>query len=189
MLDYFKFAWRCIKFAWRGCWTKANEQAALLGGAILSVILFFLRGWLTKMNWIDAPTTWWGTAEYTAALAAGSVVAAFLVILFTRLVLAPARLYWEQHRRADALQTELSATQSSPDDSPNWPIDEVFSYLEPEVLDRPQDNLWQKAGDKIRDALSLGQLRIWGRPYKTKLGDWVGGHGGNGSGCAGQGRA
>ena len=47
-------------------------------------------------------------------------------------------------------------------------------YLEPEALDRPHDNLWQKAGDQIRDALSLGRLRIWGRPTKTKLGDWIG---------------
>jgi hypothetical protein len=174
MPDHFKFAWRCIKHAWRGCWTKAKQQAAVLGGLILAVVLFLLRDWLTKMGFMEAPTTWWGTAAYAVALAIGSVVAAFLVIFSCRLAVAPARLYWEQHRRADTLQAELSATQSSPDNGPNWPIHEVFSYLEPEVLDRPQDNLWQKAGDKIRDALSLGQLRIWGRPYKTKSGDWVG---------------
>lgn len=174
MIGQFKFAWRCIKHAWRGCWTKANEQAAVLGGIILAIVLFLVRGWLTRMDLIEAPTTLWGTAAYAVALTIGSIVAAFLALFFGRLIVAPARLYREQHKRADALQAELSSTQSSPDDGPNWPIHEVFSYLEPEVLDRPQDNLWQKAGDKIRDALSLGQLRIWGRPYKTKLGDWVG---------------
>jgi hypothetical protein len=57
---------------------------------------------------------------------------------------------------------------------PDWPIHEVFSYLEPEALDRPEESLWQKAGDEIRDALSLGRLKIWGRPSETDLGKWVG---------------
>lgn len=126
------------------------------------------------MNWIDAPTTIWGTAGFGVALAIASVILAFLVVFSGRLVLAPARLYWEQHVRADALREELKIVIGAPNEGPNWPIRELFFYLEPEALDRPHDNLWQKAGDQIRDALSLGRLRIWGRPTKTKLGDWIG---------------
>ncbi|HZR59849.1 MAG TPA: hypothetical protein VFA80_02675 [Xanthobacteraceae bacterium] len=174
MFGHLRFIWRCLKQAWRGCWTKANEQAAVLGGTILFIVLVLSRNWLKQMNWIDAPTTLWGTAGYTAALAAASAILAFLVIFSVRLVLAPARLYWEQHRRADTLQLELSAATAKPEDGPNWPIHELFSYLEPEVLDRPEDNLWEKAGNQIRDAFSLGQLRVWGRPSKTNLGDWIG---------------
>jgi hypothetical protein len=175
--DYFKFAWRCIKQAWRGCWTKANEWAALLGGTSLFLILYFARNRLEALKLIEAPTTYWGVAGYELALAVASVILAFLVIFMGRLVLAPATLYWEQYQKAGSLEADIEALKASnegADNGPNWPIHELFSYLEPEVLDRPQDNLWQKAGDKIRDALSLGRLRIWGRPSKTNLGDWVG---------------
>jgi hypothetical protein len=38
----------------------------------------------------------------------------------------------------------------------------------------PEHEGWEKAGDEIRDALSLGRLRIWGRLFKTDKGNWVG---------------
>jgi hypothetical protein len=174
MCKYLKFAWLCIRHAWRGCWTKANKNAAILGGAILAIVLFWSRGWLQELNWIEAPTSVPGTALFGLASAAASVVLAFLVIFAGRLVLAPSRLYWEQHTRAETLEAELTAAKADPDDGPNWPIHELFSYLEPEVLDRPQDKLWEKAGDEIRDAFSLGRLRVWGRPSETHLGKWVG---------------
>jgi hypothetical protein len=174
MGQHFKFVWLCIRHAWQGCWTKANESAAILGTAILTIALFWSREWLQKSNLIDAPTSVPGTAAFTLASAVASAVLAFLVIFVSRLVLAPSRLYWEQHTRAETLEAELTAAKADPDDGPNWPIHELFSYLEPEVLDRPQDNLWQKAGDEIRDAFSLGRLRVWGRPNETHLGKWVG---------------
>jgi len=174
MSKLFKFAWLCIRYAWRGCWTKANELATLLGGAILTVVLILLRDWLRGLNLIEAPTSIPGTAAFTLALAVASLLIAFLVIFAGRLVLAPARLYWEQYARAETLEAELTAAKADPDDGPNWPIHELFSFLEPEVLNRPQDNLWQKAGDEIRDAFSLARLRVWGRPSETHLGKWVG---------------
>jgi hypothetical protein len=175
MGNHFKFAWLCIRHAWRGCWTKANgSAAAILGGAILTVVLFSSRDWLQELNLIEAPTSVPGTAAFTLASAVASVVLAFLVIFAGRLVLAPSRLYWEQHTRAETLEAELTAANADPDDGPNWPIHELFSYLEPEVLDRPKDALWQKAGDEIRDTFSLGRLRVWGRPSETHLGKWIG---------------
>lgn len=100
------------------------------------------------MNWIDAPTTIWGTAGFGVALAIASVILAFLVVFSGRLVLAPARLYWEQHVRADALREELKIVIGAPNEGPNWPIRELFFYLEPEALDRPHDNLWQRLAIK-----------------------------------------
>ena len=81
-------------------------------------------------------------AGFGVALAIASVILAFLVVFSGRLVLAPARLYWEQHVRADALREELKIVIGAPNEGPNWPIRELFFYLEPEALDRPHDNLW-----------------------------------------------
>ena len=177
MVEFFKFQWLCIKQAWRGCWSLANEIGAVLGGLILAFALYCLRHWLEAHDWLEAPSSVPGTVLFTAILAAASVALAFLIIFVARFLFAPARLYWEQYKKAKSLETEIAAAKTAEEGSdhgPNWPIHEVFSYLEPDVLDRLQDNLWERAGDKIRDALSLGQLRIWGRPDKTKLGDWVG---------------
>jgi hypothetical protein len=99
--------------------------------------------------------------------------ATWIGLLIVRFLLAPSKLFWEQHDKAHNLQIQLATLQGG-DGGPDWPIHELFSYLEPEVLERPEENLWQKAGDVIRDALSLGRLTAWGRPYKTQLGDWVG---------------
>ena len=166
MADFFKFTWRCIKHAWRGCWTKANELASVLGGAILFAILFFLRNWLRTMNLINAPTTLWGTAGFAVALAIASVILAFLVIFLGRLVLAPTRLYWEQHRRADSLETDLLAMKANPDDGPNWSIHELFTHADPNFLSRTDEGVgdrWDEVGNDIRDQAALGRLRIWGR--------------------------
>ena len=118
MADFFKFAWRCIKHAWRDCWTKATGAWAILGGVILAAVLFYLRNWLTAMNWIDAPTTIWGTAIFAAALTVASVIAAFIAIFSGRLLLAPMRLYWEQHRRAESLALEIAVAKAAKKDAP-----------------------------------------------------------------------
>jgi hypothetical protein len=174
MVNFFRFQWLCLKEAWRGCWTRANEKGAVLGGGVLALLLFLLRGWLSLMNWIEAPTTIWGNAIFAFALTVGSLCLSFSVLFLGRLALAPARLYWAQHKRADGLQAELSAATAKCDNGPDWPIHELFFYLEPEALDRPKDSLWEKAGNAIRDALSLGRLKVWGRPCVTHLGEWVG---------------
>jgi hypothetical protein len=91
----FQFGWYSIQQAWRGCWTRANEQAGLFGGAILAVLLYFFPPRFAGHGMIMAPETIWGTAALTVLLTAGSVILAFLIIFTTRLVLAPTRLYWD----------------------------------------------------------------------------------------------
>lgn len=146
MADYFKFAWRCVRQAWRGCWTKANEWAALLGGTIVFVILYFARHRLEELKFIEAPNTYWGVAGYGLVLAVASVVIAFFVIFIARLVLAPARLYWEQFRKAESLEADLAVARGSADLGPNWPIRELFFYLEPDALDRPHEKTMGEGG-------------------------------------------
>jgi len=173
MRNFFRFHWLCVKEAWRGSWSAANQLSTFLGGAILTVILYKLRPWLESQG-LRAPTTIPGTVAFNLVLAATSFIVAFLVIFAARLPFASATIYWRKDKQSEDLQAELALSKDGVDLGPNWSIHELFFYLEPEALDRPQDKLWQKAGDEIRDALSLGRLRIWGRPSKTKLGDWIG---------------
>ena len=79
MRKILKFCWYCIKHAWRGCWTRANEQAGLFGGAVLAVLLYFFPPRFAGHGMIMAPETIWGTAALTVLLAAGSVILAFLM--------------------------------------------------------------------------------------------------------------
>jgi hypothetical protein len=175
MADFFRFAWRCIKHAWRGCWTQANEFAGVLGGAILFLILFLLRNWLRTMNLIDAPTTLWGTAGFAAGLAIASVIAAFLVIFSARLVLAPTRLYWEQHQRAESLELELAAAKTAKKDVSNisardayfrvlddsdWKDDQLINTIERKEL--RWDWLEFRLKKEIHEALRNSRLEAWG---------------------------
>jgi hypothetical protein len=167
-----KFCWYCIKHAWRGCWTRANEQAGLFGGAVLAVLLYFFPPRFAGHGMIMAPETIWGTAALTVLLAAGSVILAFLIIFTTRLVLAPARLYWEQRERANNLDTELRIAQKQRDaDDTKWTIRELFQHIDPDFL---EDDRYETIADELRDALSTGRLCMWGRLKETDSGSWVG---------------
>jgi hypothetical protein len=132
---------------------------------------------MKSKGWIEAPITYLGVTELTAASAVASFALTFSTIFLTRLCLAPARLYWEQRERVDELAGDLQRARAAGEDledGPDWPIHELFSHLEPDVLDQPQQVRWKNASEKIRDASSLGKLRIWGRLFKTDKGEWVG---------------
>ena len=175
MGNQFKFWWRCICQAWRGCWTRANELAGVLGGLLLAAILWVCQPYMTARGWIEAPTSYLGVTILAAVSTIASIVLTFLVMLLTRFALAPSRLYWEERTRAEELNKDLQRARGEDKTvGPDWPIHELFSYLEPTALDEPEKALWEDASLKIRDAASLGQLRIWGRLFKTDLGDWVG---------------
>lgn len=47
-------------------------------------------------------------------------------------------------------------------DEPDWPLHELFSYIDPHVLDEER---WHGVGQEIRDALGLGRLKSWGRVW------------------------
>jgi hypothetical protein len=168
----FKFGWYCVKHAWRGCWTRANEQAGVFGGAILALLLYFYPPRFAERGMIMAPETIWGTAVLTTLMAAGSVILAFFIIFTTRLALAPARLYWEERERANNLSKELKLALKLPGaDDTKWTIQELFQHIDPDYLDGDR---YEKIGDDLRDALSTGRLTMWGRLKKTDSGSWVG---------------
>jgi len=104
---FLKFHWLCIKHAWRGCLTRANELATLLGGVLLWAILWSASSWLQQNEMIEPPSTYWGAAGYQFVYAVMSVVLAFAVIFVARLVMAPVHLYWAERDRADVLSNQL----------------------------------------------------------------------------------
>ena len=83
----FKFWWRCIRHAWRGCWTRANELAGVLGAILLA--MWASWSYMTAKGRVEAPTTYEGVATLTAASAVASLVLAFVLIFATRFILAP----------------------------------------------------------------------------------------------------
>jgi hypothetical protein len=93
MRQAFWFYCACVRDAWRGCWTRANEKGALLGAGILWIVLRSLSPLLRKYQWIDAPTTYWGGAGFAFASAVASLILAFVAIFIWRLITAPPRLY------------------------------------------------------------------------------------------------
>lgn len=59
---------------------------------------------------------------------------------------------------------------STGEEVPDWPIADLFSHIDPDVLNRdPNASRWEIAGQQIRDALGLGRLKSWGRPLETGL--------------------
>jgi hypothetical protein len=172
MLKTIKFCWYCIRHAWRGCWTRANELGAVLGGVLLALAIWLCSSYLRQRELIEAPTSYWGVAALSAGMAICSVILAFLLIFFTRLLLAPVRLYWDQRERADKTDAELKIARKRRDaDATKWTIKELFQHIDPEFLDHKS---WEKIGDELRDALSMGRLTMWGRLKETESGPWVG---------------
>jgi hypothetical protein len=55
---------------------------------------------------------------------------------------------------------------------PNWPINELFSYVDPDLLTcvhNQVDQSWDRIGNQIRDYASVGRLKVWGRPSTVAL--------------------
>ena len=107
MGQFINFQWLCIKDAWQGGWTKANEMGGLLGAGLLWVVLLYLSPRLRENQLIEAPTTYWGVAGLTFLSAVGSVILAFFVIFIARCITAPARLYARLKDEKIKLQGEL----------------------------------------------------------------------------------
>jgi hypothetical protein len=160
MRRFFKFQWLCIRYAWAGSYTVANAWAGLWG----PVLVYAWSRWrghpLTLPDRLDG---------YAILLVFVFLGATWVGLLITRFLIAPTRLYWKQHKRADGLEIKLSAANNEhQDDGPNWTIDELFSHIDPELLSRadPNGDAWDKIGNKIRDQAALERLRIWGRPMR-----------------------
>jgi hypothetical protein len=95
MVRQVKFCWYCIKNAWSGCWTRANELSAVVGCLVLTAALWLVR----DRTMIGAPATIWGTAFLTVLMAIASFILAFVLIFAARLALAPARLFWIEREK------------------------------------------------------------------------------------------
>jgi hypothetical protein len=171
MVKFLKFAGLCIKGAWSGSFSKANAGAGFLGGTITVLLLIYYPP-LRDFAMSAAPALMWGTLLLTLLAEAASVALAFVIIFLGRLIWVPAKLYWGQRELADKLDAELRVTQKqSGADDTKWTIYELFQHIDPDFLD---DNRWEKIGDELRDALSTGKLRMWGRLKETDSGTWVG---------------
>ena len=175
MRSQFKFWWRCVCRAWLGCFSLANGFASVVGGLLLTGLVYLFSSYLKAHEWVEAPTSYFGVTALATATAVASVIVTFILFFLIRFTLAPAGLYWEEQARAESLAGDLQRTRGNGGEAgPNWPIHELFSYLEPTALDEPERALWEDASLKIRDAASLGHVQIWGRLFKTDLGHWVG---------------
>jgi hypothetical protein len=161
MRKFLKFQWLSARYAWAGSYTVANTWYGLWG----PVLVYAWSRWrghpLTLPDRLDG---------YAILLAFVFLGATWAGLLITRFLIAPARLYWEQHKKVDELEVGLSAaTKEHQDDGPNWAIDELFSHIDPELLSRTDPNVgdtWDEIGNKIRDQAALGRLHIWGRPMR-----------------------
>jgi hypothetical protein len=74
MVKTIEFGWYYVRHAWRGCSTRANELGALLGGALLALAIWLCSPYLREQDLIEAPTTYWGVAGLTVAMAICSVI-------------------------------------------------------------------------------------------------------------------
>lgn len=70
-------------------------------------LLWLFSPYMRALDLIEAPTTYWGVAGFAVASAIVSVLLAFAVIFVGRLILAPARLYWNEHERAERVNQRL----------------------------------------------------------------------------------
>jgi hypothetical protein len=75
---------------------------------------------------------------------------------------------WRREReRAPAAETKLEAIAHA---TPDWPIHELFSYINPDFLERADSGVgdaWDNVSNDIRDQASLRRLKIWGRAVGT----------------------
>ncbi len=57
---------------------------------------------------------------------------------------------------------------------PDWPIQQLFYHLKPDLLENADEAAWEKIGNDLRDAFGLNLVRVWGRPLGDGLGKLLG---------------
>lgn len=58
--------------------------------------------------------------------------------------------------------------------APDWPIQQLFYHIKPDLLENADEAAWEKIGDDLRDAFGLNLVRVWGRPAGDSLGKLFG---------------
>jgi hypothetical protein len=110
--------------------------------------------------------------EYALVFLVATLSATWLGVFLFQFSTAPAKLYWAQRERAENLAEELKVAQKQPGaDNTKWTISDLFRHIDPDYL---ENKSWEKVGDELRDALSEGQLTMWGRLKETDSGPWIG---------------
>jgi hypothetical protein len=165
LLKILRFWWRCLTCAWRGSFSLANAWQGLWGTLLLWAYGYWREISVTIPDKVDS--------HALIFLSASLGVTWFGVFLF-QFSIAPAKLYWTEHKRANSLSEELGTLKSRDDltsAGPSWTISELFLHIDPDFL---EENRWEKIGDELRDDLSAGRLCMWGRLIETDSGSWVG---------------
>lgn len=68
----------------------------------------------------------------------------------------------------------ISATPTPAGIAPDWPIQQLFYHLKPDLLENADEAAWEKVGNDLRDAFGLNLVRVWGRPLGDGLGKLLG---------------
>lgn len=96
---------------------------------------------------------------------------AIVLFVYHRFVVARApQAPEEKQRDVTPFASRVPATDSqAPAPIPDWSIRDLFFHIRPDLIEDPKSNLWEIVGLEVRDKLSTGQLKIWGR-QRTNLG-------------------
>ena len=180
MLRTALFWWDCAREAAHGTIEKANAWFWLIG---LPIVAFAGRYW--EVGELTIPDTAPGFLTFMVV----TIVVTWLVLFVIRLFGAPSQLFWRERDFRLAAEARFAELR---DPKPNWPIRELFNHIEPDVENASLDqessldggwrtidtdtrsDLWDKVGADIRDKLSTGDLRIWGRPIGNGIGAMLG---------------
>jgi hypothetical protein len=153
------FYWECTKDAARGTLEFANAWAYLIGVGIVAVAGYGLWG----LELVPP-----GDMQGYFTLALLALIATWMVTFAIRFIGAPSRLFWREHDARLAAETQLSSIQVPDAD---WPIRDLFYHIRPDLTDDPDSMLWKQVGADIRDAFSLGRLKVWGRIKSSDVAD------------------
>jgi hypothetical protein len=151
------FWWECLKDAWRGSLERANAWSWIVGLAVVAGGAR-LSGYQLKVP-----------EDVQELFAYGIVLigAALIVFFCIRLLGAPTRLYWRERDGRSSCEASFDAL-AAPD--ADWRIHELFSHIQPDLLEQPDEHAWERIGNDIRDEFSLGRLKVWGRPPTSGIG-------------------
>jgi hypothetical protein len=57
---------------------------------------------------------------------------------------------------------------------PDWPIQELFYHIKPDLLENADEAAWETIGNDLRDEFALNLVKVWGRPIGDGIGKMLG---------------
>jgi hypothetical protein len=175
-MSFKAFWWLVLKRAWREAWSlvvQHSVKAVLRNIAIFLAACFafyYFQGDLVKLS-LTSPENLSDTVAWAVMILIVSILIFLVVFAVMTIFIVPYQMWSELKAQLTYVDSEHADTvgewQSGQwevvyprrqDNHPNWTIRELFYHVDPNVLDH-----WEDVAAKIRDQLSLGQLRSWGR--------------------------